>query len=65
MNSDQQSTHKGSANQGIRQSQRIATADSLFVTETETESESSVEDNLLFTMLHEASPNEHTTINAG
>ncbi|KAI1569417.1 hypothetical protein PtrEW4_005883 [Pyrenophora tritici-repentis] len=64
MNSDRQSTHKGSANQGIRRSQRIATADSLFVTETETESESGVEDNLPFTMLHEASPNEHTTRNA-
>ena len=64
MNSDRQSAHKGSANQGIRRSQRIATADSRFVTETETESESGVEDDLPFTMLHEASPNEHTTRNA-
>ncbi|KZM19290.1 hypothetical protein ST47_g9562 [Ascochyta rabiei] len=65
---DWEPTHKGSANQGIRRSHRIASAPrfasagSLFVTEHDTESESSNEDDIPSTMLHEASPNEHTTI---
>jgi hypothetical protein len=58
MDSDWQSTHRGSANQGIRRSQRIAPTGSLFVTANETESESSDEDD------HEASPDKHTTMNA-
>ncbi|KAF1354314.1 hypothetical protein EJ07DRAFT_158473 [Lizonia empirigonia] len=70
MKSDWQPTHTGSAGQGIRRSHRIASAPrvasagSLFVTEQDTESESSNEDDIPSTMLPEASPNEHTTMNA-
>jgi hypothetical protein len=70
MESNWQPTLTGSANQGIRRSRRIASAPgvasagSLFVTEQDTDSESGNEDNISSTMLPEASPNEHTTINA-
>jgi hypothetical protein len=70
MESNWQPTHTGSANQGIRRSHRIASAPrvasagSLFVTEQDTESESSNEDDIPSRMLPEASPNEHTTMNA-
>jgi hypothetical protein len=70
MKSDWQPTHTGNANQGIRRSHRIASAPqvasagSLFVTEQDTESASSNEDDIPSTMLPEASPNEHTTMNA-
>jgi hypothetical protein len=64
MESDWQPTLTGSANQGIRRSRRIASAGSLFVTEQDTESESSNQDNISSTVLPEASPNEHTTMNA-
>jgi hypothetical protein len=70
MESDRQPTHSGSANQGIRRSHRIASAPrvasagSLFVTEQDTESKSSNKDDIPLTMLPEASPNEHTTMNA-
>jgi hypothetical protein len=70
MESNWQPTHTGSANQGIRRSRRIASAPrvasagSLFVTEQDTESESSNEDDIPSKMLPEASPNEHTTMNA-
>jgi hypothetical protein len=70
MESDWQPTLTGSANQGIRRSRRIAStpgvasAGSLFVTEQDTESESGNEDNISSTILPEASPNEHTTMNA-
>jgi hypothetical protein len=69
MESDWQSTLTGSANQAIRRSHRIASAPqfasagSLFVTESDTESEASNEDNVPSTTHHEASPNEHTTMN--
>jgi hypothetical protein len=69
MESDWQPTLTGGANQGKRRSHRIASAHgvssagSLFVTE-DTESESGNEDNVSLTMLSEASPNEHTTMNA-
>lgn len=68
--SDWQPTHTGSADQGLRRSHRIASAPqvasagSLFVTEQDTESESSNEDDIPSTMLPEASPNEHITMNA-
>jgi hypothetical protein len=68
MESDWQSTHTGSANRGVRRSHRIASAPrfasagSLFVTEDDTESESSNEDNVPSTTLHEASPNENATM---
>ncbi|KAI1669641.1 hypothetical protein L13192_07100 [Pyrenophora tritici-repentis] len=68
--SDWQPTHTGSADQGIRRSHRIASAPrvasagSLLVTEQDTESKSSNEDNIPSTMLPEASPYEHTTMNA-
>jgi hypothetical protein len=69
MGSDWQSTHTGSANQGVRRSHRIssasqfASAGSLCVTEDDTESESSNEENVPSTMFHEASPNKQTTRN--
>ena len=68
--SDWQPTHTGSADQGLRRSHRIASAPqvasagSLFVTEQDTESESSNEDDIPSTMLPEASLNEHITMNA-
>ena len=70
MESDRQPTHTGSANEGILRfrriasAPRIASAGSLFVTEQDTESESSNKDDILLTMLPEASPNEHTIMNA-
>ena len=70
MESGRQSTHTDSANQGLRRSHRIASASgvasagSLFVTEYDTESESSNEDDMPSIMFHEASPNEHTTMDA-
>ncbi|KAI1525856.1 hypothetical protein PtrSN002B_010681 [Pyrenophora tritici-repentis] len=70
MESDWQPTHTGSAGQGIRRSHRIASAhrvasaSSLSVTEQDTESEPSSEDDIPSTMLPEASPNEHTMMNA-
>jgi tetratricopeptide (TPR) repeat protein len=69
MGSDWQSTHTGSANQGVRRSHRISSASqfvsagSLCVTEDDTESESSNKENVPSTMFHETSPNKQTMRN--